>query len=327
MRRAVIFAVMVGGMAPVVVAQAPKPEPVVPITLPVEARFPEGVAFDAARQVFYTANAETGAVVEVARKDGAARVVVPPGILAPAGTQTFPVALGMKVDMANRLWIAGGRTGRMFVVDLKSGRVVKQVVTPDPSNSLINDVAIVAGAGYFTDTRTPTMWRLASKGAQILDLEPWLSFADTPIQYDSGANLNGIAVTADGASLVVVQMGKGLLFSIDVASKAVRQINTTGIDLTGGDGLVIAGNRLYVVRQPAGEIVTLELAPDLTSAKLLARLRDPLLAWPATAVLVDNALVVANSQFNTRVTKTQREPFTLLTVPLSRLAPAAAVDK
>jgi Cu-Zn family superoxide dismutase len=325
MRRAVIFSVISAGLSAGLVAQAPKAEPLVPIALPAEARFPEGIAFDATRQVFYTASAETGAVVEVARKDGAARVVIPPGILAPAGTQTFPVALGMKIDMANRLWIAGGRTGRMFVVDLKSGRIVKQVVTPNPANSLINDVAIAAGAGYFTDTRTPMLWRLASKGTQILDLEPWLSFADTPVQYDAGANLNGIAATSDGAALVVVQMGKGLLFAIDVASKAVRRIDTTGIDLTGGDGLVISGSTLYVVRQPAGEIVTLALAPDLASAKLLTRFRDPQLAWPATAVLVDNnALVVVNSQFNTRVAKAQREPFTFLTVPLSRLAAAGA---
>ena len=95
MRRAVIFLVL-GGFSTVLMAQTAKVEPLVPIALPAEARFPEGIAFDSARQVFYTASAETGAVVEVARKDGAARVVIPPGTLAPAGTQTFPVALGMK---------------------------------------------------------------------------------------------------------------------------------------------------------------------------------------------------------------------------------------
>ena len=78
---------------------------------------------------------------------------------------------------------------------------------------------------------------------------------------------------------------------------------------------------MYVVRQPAGEIVTLALAPDLASAKLLTRFRDPQLAWPATAVLVDNnALVVVNSQFNARVTKSASMPFTFANVPLSRLA-------
>jgi Cu-Zn family superoxide dismutase len=259
-------------------------------------------------------------VVEVARKGDATRVVVPAGTLAPVGTATFPIALGMKVDPANRLWIAGGRTGRMFVVDVASGKLLKQVVTPNPSASLINDVAVVGGAAYFTDTRVPMLWRLSAKGTFIGDLEPWLSFADTPIVYDGGLNLNGIAATPDGRTLIVVQMDKGLLFQIDVETKAVRAIDTTGIVLAGGDGLVLSGSTLYVVRQPAAEIVTLELAPDLSSAKAVSRFRDPALAWPATAVIVDNGLIVVNSQFNTRATKTQREPFTFVSVPLSRLA-------
>jgi Cu-Zn family superoxide dismutase len=320
MRRFLTRAIVLIALPVALAAQGPKTEPVAVLALPAEARFPEGIAFDPAKQVFYTASAETGAVVEIARKGDASRVLVPPGLLAPVSTQTFPVALGMKVDSTNRLWIAGGRTGRMFVVDLGSGKLLKQVTVPDPSASLINDVAIVGGAAYFTDTRAPTMWRLVTKGTEIGDLEAWASFADTPLQYDAGANLNGIVASPDGLGLIVVQMGKGLLFYVHLETKAVRQIDTTGADLTGGDGLVLAGGRLYVVRQPAAEIVALELAPDLSSAKPVARFRNPGLAWPATAVLVENSLVVVNSQFNARVTKTQREPFTLLSVPLSRLA-------
>jgi hypothetical protein len=82
----------------------------------------------------------------------------------------------------------------------------------------------------------------------------------------------------------------------------------------------MVGETLYVVRQPAGEIVTLQLQADPPLAKEVNRFRDPALAWPATAVLVDRNLTVVNSQFNTRVTKTAREPFTFALVPLSRLA-------
>jgi Cu-Zn family superoxide dismutase len=296
------------------------PAPVTTLSLPPDARFPEGIAYSPSRDSFFTANAETGAVFEINRKGDSARVVVPEGVLAPAGTQTFPVALGMKVDAANRLWIAGGRTGRMFVVDVDSGKVLKQVTAPSGAGSLINDVALVDGAAYFTDTRTPTLWRLAAMGNRIGDLEAWTTFADTPIEYDGGNNLNGIAVTPDGAALVVVQMDKGLLFLIDLASKAIRKIDTTGIALSGGDGLVMVGDLIYVVRQPAGEIVTLKVQPDPPVAKLVNRFRDPALAWPATALLAEKSLMVVNSQFNTRVTKSASTPFTFAVVPLSRLA-------
>ena len=294
--------------------------PVTTLPLPPDTRFPEGIAYSPARDTFFTANAETGAVFEINRKGDSARVVVPEGVLAPSGTMTFPVALGMKVDAAGRLWIAGGRTGRMSVVDVESGTVLKQVVAPSGAGSLINDVALVGGAAYFTDTRTPTLWRLAVTGNRIGELEAWTTFADTPIEYDGGNNLNGVTVTPDGAALVVVQMDKGLLFLIDLASKGIRKIETTGIDLSGGDGLVMAGDLLYVVRQPAGEIVTLQLQPDPPLAKLVNRFRDPALRWPATALLLEKSLIVVNSQFNTRVTKAAISPFTFADVPLSRLA-------
>jgi sugar lactone lactonase YvrE len=225
----------------------------------------------------------------------------------------------MKIDGANRLWIAGGRSGRISVVDLASGKLVRQATVPTPSGSLINDVAIVGGAAYFTDTRAPMMWRMTA-GAAIGPLEPWLSFTDTPVQYDGGNNLNGIVATPDGQSLVVVQMDKGLLFRIDIATKAVAPIATGNADLSGGDGLVLTGSTLYVVRQPAGEIVTLQLGPR--NAQVVSRLRDPALLWPATAVIVDEELVVVNSQFNARATKSARMPFTLAAVPLVRLMPA-----
>jgi Cu-Zn family superoxide dismutase len=285
-----------------------------------EITFPEGIAYDSARGVVYTASAVTGAIVRVDLKTRQSAVVTPAGVLVPAGSTTFPGVLGMKLDSANRLWVAGGRTGRMFVIDAATGRVLKQVEVPTPAGSLINDVALIGTTGYFTDTRTPTLWRVEARGDQIGDLEPWLRFDGTPLQYDSAANLNGIAATPDGRSLIVVQMGKGLLFRIDVATKAVSAIDTAGADLTGADGLVLDGRTLYVVRQPAAEIVTVTLSEDLTKGTVAARFKDDQLAWPATAAKVGDRLLVVNTQFNMRTKKTETLPFTVLSVPLSRLA-------
>ena len=320
MQRSVFLVVAVLAGASFALGAQYKPAEVTTFPLPPDVRFPEGIAYSPKRDSFFAANAETGAVFEINRKGDSARVVVAEGVLAPLGTMTFPVALGMKVDAADRLWIAGGRTGRMSVVDVESGRLLKQVTAPGGSGSLINDVVLVDGAAYFTDTRTPTLWRLALEGNRIGDLEAWTTFADTPIEYDGGNNLNGIAVTPDGAALLVVQMDKGLLFLIDLASKAIRKVDTTDIPLTGGDGLVMVGDIVYLVRQPAGEIVTLKMQPDPPLAKLVNRFRDPALAWPATAMLFGKDLMVVNSQFNARVAKTARTPFTFAVVPLSRLA-------
>jgi Cu-Zn family superoxide dismutase len=291
------------------------------VSLPAAITFPEGIAYDAAADVAYTASAVTGAVARVHLKTGASEIIAPAGTLLPAGTPApFPAVLGMKLDANGRLWICGGATGRMWVLDVKTGKVLKSAQVPNPSASLINDVILVGNAGYFTDTRTPTFWRIEARGNQITDVEPWLSFASTPLQYDSGANLNGIAATPDGKSIIVVQMGKGLLFRIDVATKAVTAIDTAGEDLSGADGLVLDGHTLYVVRQPVGEIATVTLSNDYAKGTVVHRFKDPSFVYPATAAKVGDHLLVVVTQFNTRGNNSQKTPFTFAHVPLAALA-------
>jgi Cu-Zn family superoxide dismutase len=291
-------------------------------TLPPEITFPEGVALDPAAGTIYTASAVSGTLTRVNLKTRGAEIVAPAGVLVAGGvTTTFPAVLGMKLDGSKRLWIAGGRSGKFFIVDAQSGKLIKEHAVPDPAKSLINDVALVGSAGYFTDTRSPTLWRIEAKGAEIGPLEPWLDFTGTPLQYYDGANLNGITATPDGRSLIVVQMGKGLLFRIDLATKKVSPIDTAGADLTGADGLVLDGRTLYVVRQTAVEIATVELSEDLAKGTVVSRFKHPLLAWPATAVKDGERLLVVNTQFNTRADKKETTPFTVVGVPLALLRP------
>jgi Cu-Zn family superoxide dismutase len=310
-----------GGPPPQQTAEAPAPPAPGRLELPAAVSFPEGVAYDAATGALYTASAEDGTVVRVNAATGAADVITPAGTLMPAGGTTFPGPLGMEVDGANRLWIAGGFTGKVWVVNTADGTVIKEVTVPTAPQSLINDLAIVGATGYFTDTFVPTLWRVSAEGGTIGNIEPWLDLAGTPIPYGAdGPNLNGITVTPDGRTLIVVHMGKGQLFKIDVASKAVTAIDTAGADLTTADGLVLEGSTLYVIRQGAQEVVTLRLNAELTGATVVSRFTEGL-AWPATATRVGEDLVVVNTQFNTRGQSTTTRPFALLRVPVSRLMP------
>ena len=92
--------------------------------------FPEGIAYDPSANAIFTASAATGTLVRVDVKTGASKIVAPAGVLVPTGETTFPAVLGMKLDRDNRLWIAGGRTGRFFVVDTKTGQVIKSLAVP-----------------------------------------------------------------------------------------------------------------------------------------------------------------------------------------------------
>ena len=284
--------------------------------LPAAVTFPEGVAYDARSGAIYTGSAVTGAVVRIDAKTQQNADVA----AAALPTEPFPALLGMKLDAAGRLWLAGGRTGTMAVLDAAKGTLLKKFEVPSKGSSLINDVAIAGDAAYFTDSLTPTLWRVSAAKGAIGELEPWLSFAGTALEYTTpGANLNGIAATPDGRSLIVVQMNKGLLFKIDTADKKVTPIDIGGESLTTGDGLVLDRRRLYVVRQGEQEIVTIDLAEGLNRGTVVGRFKDPALMWPATAAKVGDRLLVVNTQFNKRSSKDPVTPFSLVSVPLSRL--------
>jgi Cu-Zn family superoxide dismutase len=300
---------------------APLGAPQSPITqypLPADVTYPEGVADDAKANALCNGSAATGTVVRMDLASRKVDVVAPAGAALPG--EPFPALLGMKVDAAGRLWLAGGRTGAMAVVDSRKGTVLKKFAVPSAATpSLINDVTIVGSSAYFTDSLTPMLWRVAVKGDQIGELEPWLTLA-APLEYTSpGANLNGITATPDGKHLIVVQMNKGLLFRIGVDDKRITPIDVGGESLTAADGLVLDGQTLYVVRQGEQEIVTVALEADLSRGRVVSRFKDPALMWPATAVKVGDQLLVVNTQFNKRTTKDPQAPFSIIGVPLARL--------
>jgi sugar lactone lactonase YvrE len=301
----------------VTAAHAQKPE-IVQHPLPQNVTFPEGIAYDPKTGDLYTGSALTGIVYRMSAKTPGDKgaMVAPEKTVLPV--EPFPALLGMKLD-AGRLWIAGGRTGRMVVIDARSGKVLKAFETPAEPAGLINDVAIAGSAAYFTDTLRPTLWRVSFKGDQIGNLEPWLQFSGPPLEYAQGPNLNGIAATPDGRYLIVVQMNKGLLFRIGVADKQVTAIDIGGEALNTGDGLVLDGTTLYVVRQGEQEVVTISLSTDLTKGRVVSRFKNPALLWPATAVKVGDRLLVVNTQFNKRTTNDAVQPFSIIGIPISLL--------
>jgi sugar lactone lactonase YvrE len=285
--------------------------------LPAEITYPEGIAYDQKTNTVFTGSAETWAIARMSPDTKQASIVAPAGQFP---GEPFPALLGMKADQAGRLWLAGGRTGLMAVVDARTGKEIARFEVPTSGKSLINDVVVLDSGAYYTDTLVPTLWRIPVHGDHIGPLEPWLDLTGTAIEYDKGANLNGIAATADGRYLVVVQMNKGLLFRIGTGDRQVTPIDTGGEALNTADGLVLDGRTLYVVRQGEQEVVTIELSEDLSKARVVNRFRDPALAWPATAAKVGNQLLVVNTQFNQRQAKQAETPFTIVGIPLSRLA-------
>ena len=276
--------------------------------------FPEGVATDG-RQ-FFVGSTTDGTVY---RGTLAGRVATP---FLRGGADSRTSLTGLKVD-GGQLLAAGAATGRFFVYDIESRDLVGSYrVQPGPSEtapSFINDETVTPdGSTYVTDSIRPFLYRVGPERATdgVAPLEAFLDFTGTPLQYTAGFNVNGIAASADGRNLVLAKSNTADLWRVDVATKEVTKIDLGGASVA-GDGLVLDGTTLYAVERQGevGQIVTIELAPDLASGTVLSRTTDPSFDDPTTAALARGRLLVVNSQFGERGGVGTLDPFTVSSIP------------
>ena len=289
--------------------------------LPGDAVFPEGIV---ARADEFFASSFTQGTIYRGRLDRSSADVFLAG-----GADGRTSALGLALDGRGHLFICGGTTGLAFVYDADSGKLVRRfdnglAKTTDPMQpkAFLNDVTTLPnGDAFLTDSIVPVLYRIPAdaltadgRGAPQADgrLEPWLSFADTPLQYQFGndviasLNLNGIVSTADGRYLIVVQTNTGRLFRIDVASKRVEPI--AGVHAPGGDGLVLEGQTLYVIHVDPVPILRFRLGADFSSGEPDPLPHQPSLKAPTTAAFAGGRLLVVNSQFDKLFYGGQSEP-------------------
>lgn len=291
-------------------------------TLPGEEVYPEGVAYQPATGDFFVGSTGNGAVFK--------GNVGEPGIEA----QTFlepdvdgrSTAIGMKVEDQGLLFVAGGDTGRMFVYDTNTGELVDRFDN-GAEMTFVNDVALTPdGSAFFTDSMNPELYRVFPDGSGGYEAESYLNFDGTPAEYGEGFNLNGIAATPDGRYLIVINSTSGRLFRIDTQSKEVVGIDTGGADLTNGDGILLLGRTLYVVRNQNELIVPVELSPDYANGTAGEGFTDDSFMYPTTIAAYEGRLLAVNSQFDAREGGTPPElPFTVSDVPIPEgAAPAPA---
>ena len=277
--------------------------------LPGNAVFPEGVAYQPSTSSYFVSSTTDGTIFRGSLSEPSASVFLAPG---GDGRTT---AIGLKVDSRGRLFVSGGGTGQMFVYDTANGALLGKV-SHGRTPTFVNDVAVTsAGDAYFTDSMQPILYKVAADASGQYLLEEWIDFTGTPLVYQQGFNLNGIAVSGDDKYLIVVQSNTGKLFRIELATKAVAEINLGGATVTAGDGILLNGRTLYVSRNQQGLIVKIDLAEDFASGTVASSTSDPLLAYPTTLAWADGRLLVVNSQFNKRGPGLQPVlPFTITSI-------------
>ena len=114
---------------------------------------------------------------------------------------------------------------------------------------------------------------------------------------------NGIVATPDGR-LIVVQMVAGRLVSVDPATGASTVVDLHGYSVVNGDGLVLRGHLLYVVRNVDNKVAVLRLDRRFASGVPVRELTSPLLRVPSTADLFGPWLYLVNARFDVTPTPT-----------------------
>jgi sugar lactone lactonase YvrE len=272
-------------------AAAPFPE-----TIPLPNGFqPEGIAV-APGGTFYAGSIPTGAVYRGDVKTGTGSILVPgaPG----------RAALGLKVDQHGRLFVAGGPTGQAFVYDARTGTLLASYrLTTAPT--FVNDVVVTRDGAYFTDSVNQVLYRIPLAPNGTLGAQAQSIPLTGDIVYGPGFNANGIDATPDGKALVLVQTNTGKLFTVEPATGVTHEI-ALDQPVTTGDGILLAGRTLYVVRNVQNRVAVVRLAPDLSSGEVVTHLTAPSLDVPTTIGRFGNRLYAVNARFTTPPEPTTR---------------------
>jgi sugar lactone lactonase YvrE len=254
--------------------------PAFPTTIDLPNGFqPEGIAIGPGPVAYFGSLAD-GRIYRADLRTGRGRVIS-------EGPGTPSV--GLKTDEKGRLYVAGGAAGNARVIDTRTGEVLAsyQLTT---AAAFVNDVALVGGSAWFTDSVNQQLYRL--RGGKVTTVP-----ITGDLVYGPGFNANGIAPTPDGKALLVVQSSTGKLFRVGFDGRST--LVALDYTLTNGDGLLLSGRTLYVVQNRLNTVAVLHLDRHATRAVLKKTLTDERFDVPTTVAAFGNRLYLPNARFGT----------------------------
>ena len=200
---------------------------------------------------------------------------------------------------ADRLWAAGAGSAQVRAFDAASGELLQ---TYPFEAGFLNDVAATPEAVFVTDSFMPQLLviPIGEDGSIAAPEETQSLPLSGDLVYGEGFNVNGIV--AHPAGLIVVHTAEGQLYRVDPATGEASLIDSGGAELTAGDGMELAGDTLYVVRNQLNQVAVLELDPGATTATLVGELSADGLDVPTTAALIGDDLWAVNARFGTDAT-------------------------
>jgi sugar lactone lactonase YvrE len=263
---------------------------------------PEGIAIGSGRFAYFGSLA-TGSIYRADLATGRGAVL---------STGPGTPSVGLKIDGAGRLFVAGGPAGDARVIDARTGAVLASYrLTTAPS--FINDVTLTPDAAWFTDSVNAFLYKLPLRHGRLPSQAQVAAVPLTgDIVFGPGFNTNGITRTPDGRGLLIVQTSTGLLFRVDPATGVTRTVDLGGFVLTAGDGILVRGRTLYVVQNALNTVAVFGMNRAGTRGALVDQLHDSRLDVPTTVAAFGDRLYLPNARFGT--TPTPTTPYTVVAI-------------
>ena len=269
-------------------------------TLPGDAVYPEGIAVTRNQKRFFVTSTTDGTIFRGSVSGDSASVFLP------GGEDGRTTAIGIET-MGDRLYVAGGPTGSVFIYDISSRELVRRVDTG--TGGFINDLAVMRnGDIYVTDSFRPNLYRIPADASKPVEA---IKYPD----FEAGAfNANGI-VRVDNRTLLFVNSGNGRLYRLDTRTERITTVDLGDRTLNNGDGMELRGRTLYVVRNQQELIAKVRLSRRARVGRVVSQTTDETFRYPTTLDTARGRLLVVNSQFDRRSAGEDPElPFTVSNV-------------
>ncbi|MEU2561013.1 superoxide dismutase [Streptomyces longispororuber] len=224
-------------------------------------------------------------------------------------TGTDEMSIGLKSDRYGRLFIAGGFTRHLRVVEGRSGRILATYEVGTPA-TVVNDVVLTPRAAWFTDSTQQQVYGLplgprgelpAPRDVVTLPLRG--EWVQAPAD---GFTTNGLARTPDGRGLLVINVHAhgGSLYRVDPRTGDARRVDLGAHRLPDGDGALRLGRTLYVVQQRQNAVDVFRMDATGLRGTAVTRITDPRFRIPTTVAAYGNRLYLPNSRFTEEPTPT-----------------------
>jgi sugar lactone lactonase YvrE len=268
---------------------------------------PEGIVIGQGT-TFYVGSIPTGALYRGDLRTGQGEVITP-------GAASGSASIGLAIDDHELVYVAGGATGQGRVIDGRTGAVLATYQLSSETPTFVNDVVVSKDFAWFTDSMRTTgvLYRVPLGGdptavPQTIPLTP-------PSPSIPLTGLNGIDVTPDGKTLIVVQSDPGRLFTVNPETGVASLIDLAGEFVPNGDGILLDGQTLYVVQNRLNQLAVITLSDDLTSGTVDARVPLSDVSVPTTIDRFFDRLYVVNARFGQPMTPDTQYWVTGFTIP------------